>query len=429
MRGDVSSVAAFAAITSLLMGAVLCGAASSTVADEIVLPIQFAGAGGANSFIEFRCRRDEPALDMFVTEFCEEHNVRTEACSALMQIVLKEAQSRSAVAVSSNGSGNLASGPDDVELPNSHLVRYEDAVAAEKRRIFQPEQFDSAVLEVERALVETYRRLWAAETGHTKLVCVIHSCTLRRGEHRVLLHILHRLQSAGLLQLLDDLIVLNVGHEVGAEVQGQFPGARWVQVGGDNSLFEIPALRAAHALAQILTSLDRKGLFLYMHTKGVSYSGLYPQIEDWLDMMLYYTVDRHSSCRHLLESGEIDCVGTNFKSQPVRMFSGNFFWTTAAHLSRLSELRYEESGKYEAEAWLLSAPPTDRTGVRIFVPHSTNINHARCRYPRSCYSSDPYRPDASTIMETAPSEAESGACNDPCGIATTATQRKYWLLL
>jgi len=60
----------------------------------------------------------------------------------------------------------------------------------------------------------------------------------------------------------------------------------------------------------------------------------------------------------------------NYSPVPTRHFSGNFWWTTSSYMSTLSELKYEESGKFEPEMWLFKRRKSEVV-VRIYVMHSS----------------------------------------------------------
>ena len=66
-----------------------------------------------------------------------------------------------------------------------------------------------------------------------------------------------------------------------------------------------------------------------MHKKGASYIDIPRAVNDWRDYMLYFVVDLHEKCSHLLLSGEFDVVGTNIRKSYVKensglMMMGNF---------------------------------------------------------------------------------------------------------
>ena len=102
----------------------------------------------------------------------------------------------------------------------------------------------------------------------------------------------------------------------------------------DNDQFERPTLGYLHRLAPQLGSAH----ILYMHSKGISrtQSPLQERIADWVEYMLYFLVDHHVTCRQLLDLG-FDVVGVNLRKSPQPHFSGNFWWTTPAHVQSLPE--------------------------------------------------------------------------------------------
>jgi hypothetical protein len=119
---------------------------------------------------------------------------------------------------------------------------------------------------------------------------------------------------------------------------------------------------------------------LYMHTKGISYATIYPQIEEWRHFMTYFMIEKHKSAYHILRSGEYDVFGVNYGPEP-RMLSGNFWWATTSYISSLPPLTYEKAMKYSAELWLFES-----VGVNVYHPFISNKNHAFDRFPRYCYA-------------------------------------------
>ena len=340
------------------------------------------------------------SLEQEILYFCEKYSVLESYCGALHDIVIKETVKR-------------REGLKPIDLiPNAHLNRHSIAVEAEKDRIYKiDESHDfSSIIEAERIAIEKILSIWAFKRI-TKLV-VIHSFTLSSSPEsiRVLQDMFDQIQFYNLTDSVDSMIVLNYGHPIPTwMLSNNDDKLIFIQVYGTGVYFEVPTLRIVQALAkhlmkqdlQLVGILNREdsggnnlegdkkdsrvwssGLqILYMHTKGVSYSEVYPQIEDWRDMMMFFLVGRHASCEHLLLSGEVDCIGVNYRSEPRPVLSGNYWWSTAAHLGALPILQYADSGKYEAETWILK-----RRGVRLFVPHSSSVNHAEQRYPALCYA-------------------------------------------
>jgi hypothetical protein len=440
-------------------------------AEIVILPVQLHGPNGMQ-VSKLALDLDNLNIDRNVIEFCEQHDIQHSYCKLLYDAAVVEVQKK------------LNSVAELNALPNQHLQRHPSTMEAEARRVFRSETLTFNDIERrEDEVLEFLNQRWnMSNRGNTSAqststtqgrglpqrLCVIHSCTLGGfpGANSVLVGILNELAAAGLLDTFEIVLILNYGHAVSDIVKQQFvmyPNLEWIEVDSDTVYFEVPTLRilrrisvnlVAHhrlQLQQQQQQQQRKGVetgkqkvlpvgsshrpqrhvhVLYLHTKGVSYTEVHQQIEDWKAMMLHFLVHNHESCFHLLESSEVDCIGTNFKSEPRRMFSGNFWWATAEHIAALPDLPYAVSGKYEAEVWLLG--PLDslqrhqlnrRKSIRIFVAHSTNINHAKDCYPRICYA-----PNSSEVrwLEVHASDPE---LFNLCGQAKTLSQTRKFIEL
>lgn len=355
----------------------------------------------------------ENDINSVTASFCEENDVQVAFCYMLHDhvwkfIVNEREEYEKSVAVSQNDGMAFA-------LPNAHLERYPPAVNAEYSRVFHPEMFVdfSEIISREEYVVQKVKHRWVEQ--QVRKVGFIHSCQLGdQGDTRILEDILGQMRAFGLEDVLDTIVVLNYGFAIDQSVQDRFSSkVEWVQVHEAIHYFEVPTLRIIHSLAKhlVLAQPDVDTQLLYLHTKGVSYRAVHPQVEDWRHMMMHFLIERHTTCLHLLQSGEIDCVGTNYRTLPHHMFSGNFWWATGSYLAARPEQRYEESAKYEAEIWLLH-----NSHARIFVLHSSNIDHAVLPYPRACYAAGDNSLELSTGSEQ---------CGGP---RTMRELRKYWQL-
>lgn len=352
-----------------------------------------------------RINGDQPNVDWEIVEFCEKNHVLENFCVQLHQTVINRlSKSKSQVVPAA--------------IPNAHLSRFKSAYEAEEKRLLNSEiVFDTHTIQnVEMELVQKIIGTWHDHVP--RRLVVIHSCTFNKNNSRILEEILRLSDISGLSESVDSVLVFNYGHAVQADLVSNYSGrTQFFQVDFEVSYFEIPTLRILHTLAKHLHAAGGgDAQLLYLHTKGASYTETYPQIEDWRHLMLHFLVERHQSCFHLLQSGELDCVGVNYKSLPRRIFSGNYWWSLASHLARLPVLQYETSSKYEAEAWLLHRIP-----ARIFVMHNTNLNHAVQTYPRTCYTS------SNNVAFVGLTDSFSG--EEQCGWPRTMREhRKYWQL-
>ena len=256
---------------------------------------------------------------------------------------------------------------------------------------------------------ESYDEVVSSLGARLSRVVVIHSCALPNQDSRVLEKLLRRIEESGVLSSWSQgiIYVFHYGENLAPELTDHFVrrmAVIFIHVSKMTNFFEIPTLRILSSLAKYSVTTHRSALppsyphALYLHTKGVSYQQVHPQIEDWVDMMLHFLVDRHASSFHLLESGEFDAVGCNYCSHPYRMFSGNYWWTSLTFLASLPRLSLEDSNKYDAEKWLFVLP-SDRHKVRVYIPHTSNVYHGSSRYPAFCYRSVPIPPSFEEFRE------------------------------
>ena len=99
--------------------------------------------------------------------------------------------------------------------------------------------------------------------------------------------------------------------------------------------------------------------------------------------MLYFVVDLHEKCSHLLLSGEFDVVGTNIRKSYIKgnsglMMMGNFFWTTVDYMRSLPPLIV--NSKYSAELFILSSGNT-----RVHVLHDAHFDVGEVEIERRHY--------------------------------------------
>jgi hypothetical protein len=191
--------------------------------------------------------------------------------------------------------------------------------------------------------------------------------------------------------------VLNFGVKIEVDFQRLFPKVQWIEFANNAKYFEAPSIQTIFSLSQRLYINGKESVedvqILYLHTKGVSYSMQYQQIDDWRDMMLYFLIEGQKSCFHLLKSKKFDVLGTNYNSNPS-YFSGNFWWASAKYIFSLSRPKLDSS-KYDAELWVLNSSHT-----RIYVFHSSGISHAHDEYPREIYACQRYyKPDIKTSCD------------------------------
>lgn len=381
------------------------------------IPVVLMHPTGDNSTVNFLFQLRDTALLASANTFCADNNIADTLCVNLYEVAVKKRYDFLEKKMLEDQLAQNLSVINTQFIPNPHLARRTIAASAEIDNHFRANDAAKTLEdEVGRAYLKVLRILqselsrnnpavheWRSVSNigsskgsyqfrpdvflkHQLQLVIIHSCSFKEEKSRVLLSILATIQSSGLLDQRVHVVVLNYGdrieHSSAVRSFFQHPRIHEIHVSQHVTFFEIPTLIIMHRLSRQLRDHYHMPLtqLLYLHTKGVSYKTVYPQIEDWREFMLYFLVERHRMCYHLLASGEIDAVGANFRSVG-RDFRGNFWWVTAQYLSTLAPLSLEAHGKYDAEQWMLTASHV----VRVFNAHESVVDHHKDRYERSKY--------------------------------------------
>ena len=119
---------------------------------------------------------------------------------------------------------------------------------------------------------------------------------------------------------------------------------------------------------------------LYLHTKGVKPENYCQQIDDWINLMYYFTINQSTACIEKLNSG-YQVVGCNYLHLPPH-FSGNFWWAKSSYLKDLPSLEENPSTYHihnRGEFLLFYNNPS------FFVMHNSGIDHYKENYPKEKY--------------------------------------------
>jgi len=352
--------------------------------DHIKIPINLQNPDGSEKTVIFLFDPEEEKLEFRAADFCEQNNIRSFFCRKLFELAYEQERLyKRSKYLESTVYPEL---PQMPTIPNSHLLRNPKAIQAEIINAVNKQNLIGDMLLRENLLWDDIKSRVDFSKPLNR-ISIIHSCLFANQTTKVLEYLFQKLTSSALISELDYVVVFHYGIPIPrASKLLTFEKAIFIHVSNDSSLFEVPTLRLLHRISTEIVS--KKGAaaasttqLLYMHTKGVSYSTVYSQIEDWVNMMLHFLVEKHRMCYHLLASDEFDAIGLNYCTHP-RMFSGNFYWVTAEYVSNsLLPLQYEQSNKYDAEYWLFRS-----TKIRVYIPHISNVFHASQRYPRYCYA-------------------------------------------
>ena len=215
-----------------------------------------------------------------------------------------------------------------------------------------------------------------------KHVCFIHSCNMKNTGTDILDSLLDSIKTSGLLKILDTIIINNVGLPLDAKYANFHSNVRVIQHSVNTDEYELPTIKLMYNYSQQEPGVK----VLYLHTKGVSYRKedfIYSKNADWVNYMLYFLVNRYTSCIRLLDIYDtVGCDYTTLRGNPH--YAGNFWWATTDYLKTLSIDTLKV--KHDAEWWVLSG------NSNKCVVHTSNFDW----YSMDTYKLDSYIQDSST---------------------------------
>ena len=155
-----------------------------------------------------------------------------------------------------------------------------------------------------------------------------------------------------------------------------------------------------YTLTKMREYIVSSDIFLYIHTKGVSYqqdTQLYYNIDDWRTVMEYNLIYKFRECISKIQDKEIDSfvnedsqfyskydtVGVNYReasSSYPEHYSGNFWWSTGEHYLSLSP---EIGNNYHDPEFYLFTK-----SHKYFTMYNSNVDHYHCNYPIKTYIED-----------------------------------------
>lgn len=105
---------------------------------------------------------------------------------------------------------------------------------------------------------------------------------------------------------------------------------KYVKVSNDIKDYELPTLKFLYDYCNI----NPNNNILYIHTKGVGHE-INPCIEDWVNYMVYFLIERFDSCLEILK--DYSTCGVDLRDYPILHYSGNFWWAKAAYIKSLPD--------------------------------------------------------------------------------------------
>ena len=252
-----------------------------------------------------------------------------------------------------------------------------DIIRREKQRILDYYGFCPTVERVIESHLEYKQYFGQLSDRKFNTICFIHSCTIDNNVS-ILKYLLNNLISSKLINKLDLIVINNVGDNISILDLGVLneyvEKIHLINYSSNPLFFEIPTINLIHSFSQFNPNVK----LLYLHTKGSSYKDLNLVISDWINLMIYFNIEKHELC--LKELNDFDCVGCNYLLHPEEHFSGNFWWSKTDYICKLD--RIEQLIKHKTEFWLCG---NNSKYPKVKSFHNSNINHFKERYPPENY--------------------------------------------
>ena len=208
--------------------------------------------------------------------------------------------------------------------------------------------------------------------GRDDVFGLYHLCTIGRWRE-IATDQLGTWKQAGLLERSRAVHVAVVGpeHQAGVELLTEALGEKLVVVheGADASRFERPILE--HATRYFSEAEPLALGAWYVHSKGVSAQHKdSPAVGDWRRYMEHFVVSGWQDCLGALD--DYDICGVNWREEPSRHFSGNFWWARPRYLADLP--KQIDDDPHAPEAWIGSNQPLAAS------LHESGVDHYRDAY-------------------------------------------------
>lgn len=211
----------------------------------------------------------------------------------------------------------------------------------------------------------------------TKNYCFIHSCNLNNVGIYRLTYLIAKLNKSKCIDIFEKIYINNIGLPIENIYGDKFVVTNY----SDNChLYEAPTINKIKHFS--LENVDENANILYIHTKGVRYSRDDQKENDWIDLMLYFLVEKYQTCLERLAQN-FESVGCNYYCVPSKNipphFSGNFWWARSSYLKKIADVDESLQDRNTSEYWLFRNNPV------YYNLYSSNIDHYMQAYPRHLY--------------------------------------------
>ena len=218
-----------------------------------------------------------------------------------------------------------------------------------------------------------------------KNYCFIHSCNLETiGTYR-LEYLIKIIEESKSIDIFEKIYIINIGIPVKTNYGSKY---ELINYNTDPTLYEAPTLNKL----QEFSSTNHNCNILYIHTKGIRYNVNNQKENNWIELMLYFLLDKHNDCIQKLNEN-YDTVGCNYYCKMYNRipphFSGNFWWASTNYLKSINKLDENLRDRGTCEFWLFRNAPL------FYTMHNSGIDHYYDIYPKQLY-----QPITNTTIET-----------------------------
>ena len=186
-----------------------------------------------------------------------------------------------------------------------------------------------------------------------------------------------KIKNSGLLDRVASIHVICVGEykAEGAEYFKKYE--KVITYTDDNSSDESPTLIRLWEFCQ-----HNDTNVLYLHSKGVT-RAYNENIEAWIDYMEYFCIEQYEKCLKALQ--QYDTCGVNFSHEPMKHYSGNFWWANGNFIKSRSIYDVSLSSKINDQRWYCEFWLLDTLNVNPVSMHQTNLDLYTTKYTREQY--------------------------------------------
>lgn len=203
--------------------------------------------------------------------------------------------------------------------------------------------------------------------------CFIHSCTLENKGTKRLDNLINYINNKpNFLNSMEKIFINNIGIPIDIDYG---PKIQITNYSDNTNLYEKCTLNKIKNFSENNPDAN----ILYMHNKGISYDDDNVFVNDWINYMLYFLIDKYEYCIHLLNN--YNTIGVNYHDlkNNAKHYSGNFWWSNSDYLKNLDSLDESKEDKAIGELWLLNNLFSNNK-LKYYCLHYSNVNHYHQKY-------------------------------------------------